>query len=533
MQNIQASRHAKQAIIFCFIFIVAIVPIFQIGKEIYFREPIIEIDIFRGVPTNDKVRSYEKAIEDSSVIAKYARSRLQLLFTCLGGQGNKKVIIGSDGWLFYRPSFDYVTKPSSNFYGELRPFDAIVAFRQALKEQGVDLILLPVPGKSSIYPEYLSKRHKDEAVNIYADEFFQKISDKGIKIIDPTKILYETKKAGDTLQDELLYLKQDTHWTPKGMKIVARYIADAIIAGGWVKNIPNTSYKIEQVEVNRYGDLHDMLDLPKGYNCYKPMSVKIEKVIDSKTGKPIKTDEKSPIVLIGDSFVNIYSVSEMGWGENAGLSEHLAYNLGIPIDVIAINDGGATGSREQLSRRHNALAGKKLVIWQFPTRDLTNPESQWRIANIPKPQKAEKKKIEMPKPQKQKTIEIEKDEAAMESPKSEGMKEKNLVVTGEVLLVSNVPDPGKVAYSDCLTYIKYRIISVEQGEYADSEIIAVFWGMKESKLMPAAKFLPGEKHRLVLDALENHQELSHFMQADDTNDYERTPYWVIDMSPYK
>lgn len=71
---------------------------------------------------------------------------------------------------------------------------------------------------------------------------------------------------------------------------------------------------------------------------------------------------------------------------------------------------------------------------------------------------------------------------------------------------------------------------MEQGEYKDNEIIAVFWGMQKSKLMPAAKFQPGEKHRLVLDPLEKHQELSHFMQADDTNDYERTPYWVIDMS---
>ena len=526
MRKSQESRRAKWIIMLCFILIIGIVPLIQLGKEIYLREPIIEFGIFNGIPTNSKVRSYEKAIEDSSIIAKYARLWLQFPLTCFGDQGNKKVVIGRDGWLFYRPSFDYATKPNPNFYGESRPYQAIVAFYQTLKEQGVDLILLPVPGKSSIYPEYLSRRYEsipDPAVNIYADEFFQKLRDVGIQVIDPANILWEEKKS----QDKLLYLQQDTHWSPDGMKAVARCLADRIIAEGWINGTSTKSYKTQQADVKRYGDLYDMLDMPKNYGFYEQKNIETEKVIDSTTGKPCECDEKSPIVLLGDSFVNIFTKAEMGWGEGRGFAEHLMLNLGIPIDVIALNDGGANGSREQLARRPNALVGKKLVIWQFATRDLTNPETQWKIVNIPKPKKIAKK-IETPKLQKQKVVEAEKEEPIVE-PAIEEPKEKNLTITGEVVLVSNVPDPSQVAYSDCLTYIKYRIISVEHGEYKDSEIIAVFLGMQKSKLTPAAKFQIGEKHKLILDPLSKHQELSHFMQADDTNDYERTPYWVIDM----
>jgi hypothetical protein len=522
MQKSQESRRAKWIIMLCFILIIGIVPLIQLGKEIYLREPLIEFGIFRGIPTNDKVRSYEKAIENGSVIAKYARLWLQFPLTCFGDQGNKKVVVGRDGWLFYRPSFDYATKPNSNFYGESRPFQAIIAFHQALKEQGVDLILLPIPGKSSIYPEHLSKRYKsslDPAVNIYADEFFQKVRDAGIQVIDPASILWKAKKS----QDKLLYLEQDTHWSPEGMKIIARCLADTILASRWAKEASQKSYKTQQVEVRRYGDLYDMLDIPKSYGFYEPISIKIEKVIDSKTGGTCKSNANSPIVLLGDSFTNIFSKSEMGWGEHAGFAEHLALNLGMPIDVIAINDGGATGSREQLARRANALVGKKLVIWQFPTRDLTNPESQWKIINIPKPSKIGVK------PQKHKIIEQVIEKPEVQEPEIEKPKEKNLVVMGEVILVSNVPDPSQVAYSDCLTYIKYRIISVEQGEYKDSEIIVVFWGMKKSKLTPAARFQLGEKHRLILEPFDKHKELSHFMQADDTNDYDHTPYWMLEM----
>ncbi len=39
----------------------------------------------------------------------------------------------------------------------------------------------------------------------------------------------------------------------------------------------------------------------------------------------------------------------MGWGEGAGLAEHLVYHLGQPIDWIARNDAGANATREMLS----------------------------------------------------------------------------------------------------------------------------------------------------------------------------------------
>ena len=507
------TKVAKWVISLCFILIIGILPLSQFAKEIIFHEPIVEMGLFHGLPTAEKVRSYEKAIEDNSVVSQHARRWFQILLSRLGNQGTNKVVMGRDNWLFYRPSLDYVTKPSSSFYRKFEPLPAITAFHQTLKEQGVDLILLPIPGKSTIYPEFLSKRYDIEygpAVNPYAEEFFQKLKDEGIHIIDPTDLLWKEKMA---LQDRSLYLQQDTHWSPEGMKLVANYLSDAILSGKWIEGIPKKSYKIQPVDVTRYGDLYDMLNLSEDHTCFSPKTVMVEKVIDSKTGGPCKSDANSPIVLLGDSFTNVFSKAEMGWGEYGGLAEHLAYNLGIPIDAIALNDGGATGSREQLARRAYALGGKKVVIWQFPTRDLTNPESQWKIINIPKPSKVEVK------PQKHKII-----EQVIEKPK-----EKNLVVMGEVILVSNVPDPSQVAYSDCLTYIKYRIILVEQGEYKDNEIIVVFWGMKKSKLMPAARFQLGEKHRLILEPFDKHKELSHFMQADDTNDYEHPPYWMLEM----
>ncbi|NCQ27998.1 MAG: hypothetical protein GW802_11285, partial [Armatimonadetes bacterium] len=48
------------------------------------------------------------------------------------------------------------------------------------------------------------------------------------------------------------------------------------------------------------------------------------------------------------------------------------------VDVIALNDGGVNGCRQQLARRPAMLAGKRLVIWQFATRDFTLKAGEWK-----------------------------------------------------------------------------------------------------------------------------------------------------------
>ncbi len=516
--------------IFFFVIVIGCTSLFQIFKEIYHNEPLYEFDIFKQPPTVDNLRLYENKLEDNSIVARFIRPWYQWAITTLVKRGNSKVIIGRNGWLFYRPGIDYIVKPDSAFNREYGPLPAIVEFYESLKSQGVELILLPVPDKATIYPEFVSRRYNPESappVNAYAYEFFNDLRNRGITIVDPTELLWKEKSK------KTLYIQQDTHWSPEGMKIVAQLLAEKIKEKGLVSKVQSREFIVQPVEVERFGDLYDMLNLPSGTNNFAPIKFIVEKVIDKKTGKPCTPDRSSPIVLLGDSFVNIYSKGDMGWGEYAGFSEHLALNLGLPVDVVAINDGGATTSRESFARRHNALAGKKLVIWQFAVRDLTNPESRWEIVKLspPKiktvPPKKVQKEVKIEEQSQVTTIEEEIDEKPKEMSKPA---EQKLIVVGEVLIVSSVPDPSKVAYSECLTYIKYRVISVEQGSYDKPELLAVFWGMKDSKLMPPAHFKEGERHRLVLDNLDKYEDLLHVMQADDTGDYENTPFWVLEMT---
>lgn len=115
-------------------------------------------------------------------------------------------------------------------------------------------------------------------------------------------------------------------------------------------------------------------------------------------------------------------------------------------------------------------------------------------------------------------------------PEPEPEKPQGTTVVGSIKLLSNVPDPSTVTYKSCVTFIKYEVESVETGEYDGDELIAVFWGMRDSKLQPAARFSAGQRHRLTVQPLSERPELQRVMQADDTNDYSLTPYWVVSYS---
>ncbi len=121
------------------------------------------------------------------------------------------------------------------------------------------------------------------------------------------------------------------------------------------------------------------------------------------------------------------------------------------------------------------------------------------------------------------------DEPADAPPPAEPVAEPSgTVVTGEITLVSHVPAASEVPYTECLTFIKYTVDAVDGGEYAEKELLAVFWGMRDSKLQDAARFKPGQRHRLTIEPMADHPDLSRVMQADDTDEYSLTPYWVVE-----
>jgi len=133
-----------------------------------------------------------------------------------------------------------------------------------------------------------------------------------------------------------------------------------------------------------------MLKLPESQTIFTPQETTIHAVHDE-ADEPWESDPKADVLLLGDSFTNVFSMEPMGWGTAAGLGPQLARSLGRGVDVIAQNDSGAFATREALARAIGAgddrLAGKKVVIWEFASRELSVGDWKpidWTAAGVAK-----------------------------------------------------------------------------------------------------------------------------------------------------
>ncbi len=91
------------------------------------------------------------------------------------------------------------------------------------------------------------------------------------------------------------------------------------------------------------------------------------------------------MLLLGDSFAAIYAQPELGFGAGGGFAERLSFHLGLPVDRILRNAGGASATRaalaEEVGRDPHRLDGVRVVVWQLAARELS--QGDWRSVPLP------------------------------------------------------------------------------------------------------------------------------------------------------
>ncbi|MFZ9964020.1 MAG: alginate O-acetyltransferase AlgX-related protein [Terrimicrobiaceae bacterium] len=384
----------------------------------------------------------EKSLEEHSFLTKTFLPPVQTLAFQHLGLGNEKVYVVPDGWLHYRPDVDYVLEAGRASAGE----PATKAFAQLhsdLQSRGIRLIVLPVPAKPVIESNPPASHHAAHT------QFLAELHRNGIEVFDPTSLLMESRAKSGRAQ----FLKTDTHWTPEAMETIAEALANKIS-----QTAPPVSFlkKETPVPVKNSGDLAVMLQLQPEASSSLAESVKIHPV-RLPNGNPWRPDPSSDVLLLGDSFTNIYSTPDLGWGEGGGLAEHLSLRLGRSVDRIAINAGGSLTVRQSLARNPERLDGKKIVVYQFAVRELTSGD--WRPVSIPA--------------------------STMPAPKAESAS----ILEGVIQEISPLPAPGSVPYKDAV--ISLHLVEINGDPQA--EALVFMRGMKGNVPTKAANLKAGER----------------------------------------
>lgn len=370
-----------------FLVIIAALPMTQVALDISGGEWPQAFDIFFQTPTEAHLRDFESGLEERSWVAQAVRPRArQFHFLALRDPGNK-VLLGRDGWLFYKSRVDYLVQPSqddpSHDTGPVAAAGAIVRFRDQLASRGIRLLVVPVPCKASIYPNKLTRRAEGLPPQSRTLEVIAALRSAGVETVDLFDVFQQSHATTEGAAWEPLYLAHDTHWSPEGVHRAADVIADRIVQLGWLED-GTIQYHRQAVLIERDGDIVQMMQLPGGQQFFTPEKTRCEQVVLASNSEVYQDDPNSPVLCLGDSFSRIYQTDHPG---SAGLIAHLADRLQRPLASL-VNDGGSsTLVRQQLSRRAELLHGKKLVIWEFVESDIRFGAEGWK--EVPLPAEAE------------------------------------------------------------------------------------------------------------------------------------------------
>jgi hypothetical protein len=427
------TRKSELVLLICFLAVIAGVPVTQTCLELARHERVQATDVLRYQPTAKNLRQFEHTLEEKSWFQQQLRPQLQrFLFATLHDTGAKGVL-GRNRWLFYRPDLRYLVEPNrleadTSDSKWVQPPDrsthresvekAILRFRDQLKERGIRLVVMPVPGKPSVYPDQVTGRAagKERQFRSPTLELLDGLQRQGVATVDLFAAFQTARDSGGRESPGPLYLARDTHWTPLGAQIAAQAVAAKL---GEMKLAPATrkEFRTQPVAVTRWGDILDMMQIPGLRDAFAPETAHCLQVLDPALGPLVPGASAPPgtycypgqqaaVLVLGDSFCRIYQYPEpQSLGEmpaaaatgrpgesgakrllpgSAGFISHLALALKSPVDAIVSDGGAATDVRRKLSTNPEILEGKQVVIWEFVERDIALGAQGWEAVALPR-----------------------------------------------------------------------------------------------------------------------------------------------------
>lgn len=247
------------------------------------------------------------------------------------------------------------------------PLPGILEFHGLLAARGIRLLVVPVPAKASIYPETLVTGFQAGEVTPLAP-YLQRLTEAGVEVLDLEPIFLQTRAARP---DQLLYCRQDAHFSPASAEIIPALIARQI---PFEETSALGYYALGEPVVLTFTG--DQITGSEWEGSVAPETQPLRQV--SRGGVVgVAPDPASPVLLLGDSHTLVFHEgAEAGMHcSGAGVLDHLAIRYGFAPDLVGVRGSGLVQARKQLFYKASATPGywdgKKLVIWLFSAREFT------------------------------------------------------------------------------------------------------------------------------------------------------------------
>ena len=302
-------------------------------------------------------------------------------------------VSGVDDWLFLAPelrllSLDGLRETNAGdatgfgTEAEAAPVETILDLHRQLEALAVELLLVPVPPKSVIFPEKVSGAVAVPIPVPRLDPALERLYDRlragGVDVLDLTEHFIRERFHSEGP----LYCRTDSHWSGSGCTTAAAAIAADVRARPWHAELDTESFGASWYSTGISGDLTG----PDGVAAARE-ELRLRGVIRA-TGSDrtaVATDPESPVLLLGDSHALVFHAGGDLHAAGAGLPDQLAFELGLPVDLAATPDPSPVAAFDALAERVGADPGfwsrKRLVIWCFAARAFA-ARDDWRPVSI-------------------------------------------------------------------------------------------------------------------------------------------------------
>lgn len=193
--------------------------------------------------------------EDNFYQKSFLIEKANLLRIKLGNRVFPNVLLGKNGWMYY--TGDGELNYFQNFRkmeNEKELINKLKILNQDLKSQGIKLVFVVAPDKSTIYPDTLPEEIKRLSEQSWLDRLLSHSGEANMPLIVDLRPALRTAR-----QDQDVFYKTDTHWNGYGAFAAYKAIINALAS-----SYPDLKpYEISDLKLKLVTQRPDVHDTPR------------------------------------------------------------------------------------------------------------------------------------------------------------------------------------------------------------------------------------------------------------------------------
>jgi len=323
--------------------------------------------------SGELARNFESRYDDDFSLRQFGLNVWAAFQYSIFKEAQNGLLIGHQGWLF--TSEEFIANPGGD-EALAANINFITEASRLLASKNVALIVVLIPSKARLLSGQTGRHQPSLVQQKTYPQVLNHLQEESVLTVDGLQ------EMGSHTQPDSLYLRTDTHWTPRAARLIA-FSTAALLQ----REIPDINLRPQAFITERSGsntiegDLLSFLPLAPLFENLMPATETIEQfqtypvgddpfdqavfddsvlIIEEALFSPI---EPSEVILLGTSFS-----ADRRWNFEGALKQALE----VDVQNIAVQGQGPITPMANFLSDDSALSTDlKLVIWEIPERYLT------------------------------------------------------------------------------------------------------------------------------------------------------------------